>query len=187
MENWKDIKGYEGLYEVSDLGRVRRKESKVRTGIRYNDYRVVKEKMLKQNLKRNGYLTVDLSKDNKVKTTSIHRLVATAFCENPEGKKVVNHINAIKTDNRAVNLEWCTDRENKDHALRNNLYESKRKKKIRCKQLNKIFNGSYEAAEYINIHYFKSAKQVKGMASKIRAACSGIQKSAYGFTWEDCL
>ena len=94
MENWKDILGYENLYEVSDLGRVRRKESYVRTGIKHNEFRKVKSTMLKANLKRNGYLAVDLSKDYKVKTISIHRLVATAFCErDSEEKTVIDHIN----------------------------------------------------------------------------------------------
>lgn len=186
MENWKDVVGYEGFYEVSDLGRVRRKETLVKTGIRHSDYRKVQSTILKQHIKR-GYYTVDLSKNNVVRTITVHRLVAKAFCENPDGKNVVNHINAIKTDNRAVNLEWCTDRENKDHALRNGLYESHRKKPVRCKQLNMTFNGSYEAADYINRTYFKGSKQVKGMASKIRGAVLGLQKSAYGFTWESCL
>lgn len=184
METWKDVLGYEGLYEVSDLGRVRRIGCYISAKIKHNDKIFRKGRVLKQNLKRNGYYTVDLSKDNIVKTTPVHRLVATAFCTHPIGKDIVNHINAVKTDNRAINLEWCTDRENKDHALQNGLYRNPNKKKVRCKQLNIVFDGSYEAAEYINKTYFKSSKQIKGMASKIRSAALGYQKVAYGFTWE---
>lgn len=186
METWKNVLNYEDTYEVSDLGRVRRKSGYVNTGIKHSEKVFRKGRVLKQNQKRNGYLTVDLSKNNIVKTVSVHKLVATAFCPHPIGKDVVNHINAIKTDNRAENLEWVTDRENKDHALRNGLYESHRKKPIRCKQLNITFKSSYEAAEYINNKCFKNSKQVKGMASKIRSAALGYQKTAYGFTWEQC-
>ena len=71
------------------------------------------------------------------------------------------------------------------HAKKNKLYKTPNPKKpVRCKQLNMIFEGSYEAAEYINNKYFGNSKQIKSMAGKIRAAASGIQKSAYGFTWE---
>lgn len=183
MEIWKDIKNYEEFYEVSNLGRIRRKEGYVNSGIKHNTKRLVKSYVLKQNKKRSGYLTVDLSKNNIVKTISVHRIVAITFCENPLNKKEVNHINGNKQDNRAENLEWVTPSENIKHAFDIGLKKG-RGKKIRCKQLDMIFNSSYEAAEYINNKYFKNAKQVKSMAAKIRSACLGLQKVAYGFTWE---
>lgn len=187
MEIWKDIKDYEDYYEVSSLGRVRRKESSVRTGIKHNEFRKVKSTVLKQNLKRNGYLSVDLSKNWKVKTISVHKLVAMAFIENddPERKTQVNHINCNKKDNRVENLEWVTPEENRKHAKENNLYNPPNRKKVKCKELNMVFGSSYEAAEYINDKCFKNSKQVKNIASKIRAVCNGIQKTAYGFTWEN--
>ena len=183
MEKWKDVKEYEGFYEVSNLGRIRRKDGKVKSGIKNNDLRFIKGKMLKQHLKRNGYLTVDLSKQNKVKTISVHRIVATAFLEPIEGKDQVNHINGNKTDNRIENLEWVTSSENRIHAFKTGLQENANKKKVRCNQLNMVFDSSYSAAEYINDKYFKNTKQVKNVAAKIRAAALGIQKIAYGFTW----
>lgn len=184
MEIWKDVIGYEDLYEVSSYGRVRRKETHVKTGIKHNELRKVKSTILKQNLKRNGYYSVDLSKDNNVKTISVHRIVALAFIPNDDPEKnVVNHKNANKKDNRITNLEWVTRQGNVDHAKENHLFHS-HPKKIRCKQLNMVFAGSYSAAEYINEKCFKGSKQIKNMASKIRTACCGIQKSAYGFTWE---
>ena len=183
MEIWKDILNYEEFYEVSNLGRIRRKEGYVNSGIKHNTQRKVKSYVLKQNKKRSGYLTVDLSKNNVVKTISVHRIVAIAFCENPYNKKEVNHINGIKTDTRAENLEWSTPSENIKHAFDIGLKKG-RGKKIRCKQLDMIFNSSYEAAEYINNKYFQNSKQVKSMAAKIRSACLGLQKIAYGFTWE---
>lgn len=186
MEKWKPVKGFENFYEVSDLGRVRRKEGKVRTGIKHNEYKTVHQRILKPHLKRNGYLSVDLSMDNIVKTISVHKLVATAFCEKPDTEEqlVVNHINCIKSDNRAENLEWVTPQRNREHAKENNRYYSANKKPVRCKQLNKAFGSSYEAAEFLNETYFGNSKQVKGMAAKIRSASIGLQKTAYGFTWE---
>ena len=188
MEIWKDIKDYEDCYEVSNMGRVRRKPGYVNTGIKNNDKKFIKSHVLKANLKRNGYLAVDLSKNHKVKTISVHRLVAIAFIENDNPEKTyVNHKNCNKQDNRVENLEWCTAKENSEHANRNNLFASPNRKKVKCKQLNLTFESSYKAAEYINNKYFGNSKQVASIASKIRACCNGLQKIAYGFNWENCI
>ena len=186
MENWKEIKGYENEYQVSDLGRIKRLKGKVNSGLRNSHYRTTKEVILKQHLKRNGYLTVDLSKNGIVKTISVHRIVAINFIPNddPENKKAVDHINCIKTDNRVCNLEWVSNYENSQRAKQNHLTYAPNKKPVRNKQLNKIFTSSYDAANYINNIKYKNAKIVKSMAGKIRSCCCGWQKSAYGYTWE---
>lgn len=184
MEKWKPIVGYEGYYEVSDHGRVRRVPRLVNTGIRFNEKRLCKGKMLKQNLKRNGYLTVDLSKDNKIKTMSVHRLVANAFLDKVDGKEYVNHINCNKKDNRAENLEWCTAQENTLHAKANGILGKPPRKPIRCKQTNMVFSSSYEAAEWVNLTKFGNTRQIQALANKIRCCASGHQKSSAGFTWE---
>lgn len=173
MEEWKEIVGYEGLYEVSNFGRIRRK---------YNDFKKIKGRILKQHLKRNGYLCVDLSKESKVKTMTVHRIVAIAFLEKVEEKNQVNHINGNKMDNRVENLEWVTSQENRIHAFKTGLQHGNGKK-IRCNQLNIIFDSSYKAAEYINLNYFKNSKQIPNVANKIRSAANGLQKTAYNFTW----
>lgn len=99
-EHWKDIDGYDGMYQVSDLGRVRSKK--------YGRWKV-----LKNGTTGSGYLTVCLFKDNKVKGLLVHRLVASAFIPNTdETKTIINHINEDKTDNRVENLEWCDYRYN---------------------------------------------------------------------------
>lgn len=107
MEIWKDIVGYEGLYQVSNLGNVRSLDRISPIG------RKVRGRVRRQTLNnRNGYCYVSLCKNGSAKNYSVHRLVAMAFVENPDGKNTVNHINEIKTDNRSVNLEWMSLPEN---------------------------------------------------------------------------
>lgn len=187
MEIWKDVKGYEGYYEVSSYGRVRRVDRYVNSGIRFNDKRFCKGKILHQNLKRMGYLTVDLSKDNKVKTLFTHRLVATAFVDNPENKNVVNHKNLIKTDNHASNLEWVTSKENSQHASKNGVMYGGLRKSIRCCETGQVFPSSYQAAKWLNETKFNHSKQPEGMSRNIRACCTGKRKSAFGYHWKDVI
>lgn len=186
MESWKPVIGYEGYYEVSDLGRVKSVAHKGKTGIRHNECRNFVGRVLKQNKKRNGYLSVDLCKEGHIRSIAVHRLVAIAFVPKSEGAEQVNHINCDKTDNRACNLEWCTAKHNREHAKANNLYCNPNKKRVRCKQTRMEFESSYKAAEWLNETKFKNSKQVKNLASKIRAACLGYQSCAYGYTWENC-
>ena len=117
MENeiWKPIKDYEGLYEVSNLGRVKSLERKVAHPIVKE--KTIKEKLLKYNTDKNGYLYVTLYKDGKSKSLKIHRLVAIAFISNPDNKPDIDHINTNKADNRVDNLRWVTKEENMNNPL----------------------------------------------------------------------
>jgi hypothetical protein len=113
IEIWKPIKGYEGFYEVSNLGRVK---SLDRIGI-YPDRKIeLKGKVLSKRIINHGYIGVKLYKDNKSKSISVHRLVAMAFIDNPHNYNEVNHINFIKDDNKVENLEWCNRSQNMQHA-----------------------------------------------------------------------
>ena len=97
-EEWKDIEGYEGLYQVSSLGRVK--------SLKDNNDKS-REKILKQGKMKNGYLKVNLWKNEKVKQYYVHRLVANAFIENPSSLPWVNHKDENPSNNRVNNLEWC--------------------------------------------------------------------------------
>ena len=117
-EAWKDIDGYEGLYQVSNLGAVRAVERVVRYGRKLNG------KGISRFLTKDGYLAVHLSRDGNARQHRIHRLVATAFLENPENMPQINHIDEDRTNNRVDNLEWCSVKYNINYGERNKRVSS---------------------------------------------------------------
>lgn len=112
MEIWKDIKGYEGYYQISNLGGIK---SFPRNGTISTVY------MLKPTLTKNGYYKVTLSKPNNTTYLLVHRIVAETFIPNPENKPEVNHIDGDKLNNCVDNLEWCTSKENITHSIKTGL------------------------------------------------------------------
>ncbi|MDU6600365.1 MAG: NUMOD4 domain-containing protein [Streptococcus anginosus] len=123
IEIWKDVVGYEGIYEVSNFGRVRTHKDKItyskRHGIRHWKQRILKPKTTKAREPR-----VSLWKDKVSKDFLVHRLVAEAFISNPDNKPTVNHIDGNPNNNHVNNLEWATYKENNNHAFDNNLIKT---------------------------------------------------------------
>ena len=108
-EEWKDIKDYEGLYQVSNWGRVK--------SLNYNGTR--KPRLMTPSETKKGYLVVHLRKNGESKTCRVHRLVAKTFIPNPNNLPQINHLDEDKTNNRVENLEWCTSKDNCNHGTRN--------------------------------------------------------------------
>lgn len=132
IEIWKDVMNYEGLYKVSNLGRVKRLERKDSNG------RTLKEMIMKTNKngdkKRGYYERVYLSKDGIKKQMRVHRLVAQSFIPNPNKKEQVNHIDGNKLNNNVNNLEWATGSENLKHAIDIGLYSPNNTRKLSNEQ-----------------------------------------------------
>lgn len=141
IEVWKDIAGYEGMYQVSNLGRVKSLERWVQNHGKLQHH---PEKIRTPSKRETGYLALQLYKDNKPQNCYIHRLVAEAFLPNPDNKSTVNHINGDKKDNRADNLEWSTYTENNKHAydtgLNDETHRRNRKGSFTVEQYDKDMN-----------------------------------------------
>jgi len=117
-EEWKDIRDYEGRYQISSFGRVKRCARTTR------HQHILKELIRNPGLDKDGYPHIDLWKDGIYKTFTVHRLVAEAFVENHNNKPKVNHKDGVKNHNYPDNLEWCTCSENTQHAFDTGLQES---------------------------------------------------------------
>lgn len=149
-EMWKNVVGYEGIYEVSNLGKIRTKEGK-QTKTKRHGIRTWKQRELKQKTDKNGYKRVGLWKDGKEKTHLVHRIVAEVFLEKIPEKEIINHKNGNPNDNRVENIEWCNYRENLEHAYDNRLNEEAHPIilfNIKTKEI-KYFNSKSKASFFL--------------------------------------
>ena len=133
-EIWKDIEGYEGLYQISNMGRVKSVERMKWCG---KGYYKTPERILKARKTKNGYLLVNLWKDGKIKSYYIHRLVAQAFLDNPDNLPEVNHIDQDKTNNKVENLEFCDRSYNVNYGTRNRKVAEKLRGRKQSEESNK--------------------------------------------------
>ena len=138
MEVWKDIKGYEGTYQVSSYGRVK--------SLKYG-----KERILKSRVNSYGYLHLNLCKNGKSYNKKIHRLIAEAFIPNPKNLPEINHKDENKLNNNIDNLEWCTHKYNTNYGTRTKRASEKTNKKVICINTKEIFKSIGEAAKYANV------------------------------------
>ena len=187
-EIWKDIEGYEGLYQISNLGNVRSLD-RVRKQFNHNGIAKIKYKgrtLKKQLQKQTGYNTVTLyDNSRKGKIKSVHRLVAETFLENKNNYPVINHKDGNKQNNNVNNLEWCTISHNVKHAYKTGLAkvkklygkENPRAKKIVQYDLEnnfiKLWHSIIDVSNYLKID-----------SSSISAVCKGKRKTAGGYIWK---
>lgn len=146
-EEWRDIPGYNGIYQVSSLGRIR---SYANFGHRKRKSPIIK----KQSLSKFGYLRISLKKHQKAKIFFVHVLVAQAFIPNPENKPQVNHKSGVKTDNRVENLEWVTMSENIRHRIDALGQRPKGApgKPVLCVETGQVFPSIAAAARHIGVY-----------------------------------
>ena len=170
-EIWKDIKGYEGIYQISSFGRVKSMEREV--GSR-NNTRRLREKMLSQFLSSAGYPTVNLYKDSNLKASYVHRLISEAFIPNPENKPQVKHIDGDKRNNDLSNLEWCTIKENRNHAAQKGL--AARGAQAGIAKLNRKAVLEIKAL-------LKSGEKQKKIAKRFNVSICAINDINTGRTW----
>ena len=179
-ELWKDVQGYEGLYQVSNLGRVRKLNYRNKPG---------NIKALVPKTNNSGRLWFDLWKDGKNKPMLAHRLVAMMFIPNPDNLPEINHIDENPKNNDVRNLEWCTGEENRRKYYENHPNQTKRpvrnySDKYKNRQAMPVAQLTKDGS---TVRFWKNTTEIRHEMgwndSSIIRCCEGERKSAYGYIW----
>lgn len=173
IEEWRDVVGFEGLYQVSNLGRVKSLPRKVPFGVAY---RITEETILKPHQMRHGYMSVGLKVHNKPKYMTVHRLVAMAFIPNPDKLPHINHKDEDKTNNCVDNLEWCT-------AKYNNNFGTKKERQVQ-KRSKEVVGYNKDGIEVMRFPSSMEAERNGYNRTSIWLCCNGKYKQHKGFTWK---
>ena len=187
-EIWKDIEGYEKLYQISNFGNIKSLDRYIIN--KNGEKQYFPGKYLIQRL-NDGYLRVTLSKNNKQRTFRVNILVAKAFIPNPENKPEVNHIDGNKENNKVDNLEWNTRSENELHAYKNGLAKPSNKQKQAVAKYAKE-NYSKKVVQYsLNGEFIKEWNSMHDVwrelgirPSYICRCCKGLRNQTYGYIWK---
>lgn len=189
QEIWKDVVGYEGYYQVSNLGRVKSMSRKVKSPLRNNTVVTKREKILKQGKNKLGYRSVTLQRDTHIKCISVHRLVASVFIKNPLKLPVVAHNDSDPSNNIVDNLRWTTQSDNIQQAFNEGRkvvssissfkkgVPSKNRKKVNQYSLDNLLLRNWDCITDIqNQTGFNRPNICKALKGKI--------SSAYGYKWK---
>ena len=174
QEIWKDVIGYEGLYQVSNLGRIKALKKCV---IQTNRSYIMKEKIIKQNILYSGYYYVNLYKNNKVNRVLVHRVVSQAFIPNTDNKPQVNHKDGNKLNNCVDNLEWVSASENNYHAIKTGLRNYNSMSYKICQIKNGIIIATFDSIHDAN-------RKTNISVGNIDSVIKGNRKTAGGFEWK---
>lgn len=173
-EIWLPINGFEGIYEVSNLGRVKSVERKI---FRDNRYQPIRERILSQKLSKAGYMIVGLHKNGKSKFKYVHRLVGETFLERPDYECEINHIDEDKTNNVLSNLEWCTHLANVNHGTGRERHDAAIRIPVSCYTLEGELVRHYGSIT-------EAGKDLGVLKTSVWAALSGKSKTCKGMIWK---
>lgn len=178
-EYWKDVNNYEGLYQVSNLGRIRSLDRVVKQKNRFNNYQNVlyKGRVLKPQKQKNGYYIIGLHKNNKTERKLLHRLVAETFTENPNNYKYINHKDSNIYNNSVNNLEWCTQSYNIKYAYETGRKIPPHQRKVVQKTLNDTVLCEYKSI-------MEAFRKTGIQATNISKCCRKLREMAGGYKWQ---
>lgn len=186
-EIWKDIKEYEGLYQVSNLGNIKSLNRTIENkGSIGGEYRI-KEKNRAQTISKTGYYICTLYKKGKGRTFKVHRLIAEVFIDNPDNLPIINHKDGNKLNNSIDNLEWCDYSHNNKEAYKQGLKEKNLKWIIECnkrkrKKVNQYDLNNNLIKQYKSIHEAENETKVHHI--NIIKVCKGERITAGGYKWK---